>query len=156
MPQDTYTPSSTDRVSVELVWDDVLRQWVQVTYSVPSDSAPSGESSPSPSDSSPSKTEADKEYIEIEFNTLIGEMVLVPTSNSIRIRVNDTVKLVGLGKYLSGSYFVTSIRRSVDKSNSYTHTLTVIKTGFGDSLKDPVPSSNPESRLPEVVKTPAG
>ena len=160
MPQDTYKPSSGGRDSVELVYDPVTRKWVPKSSS----DVKNGSGSQSPntstttktstavveSKSSDSKKKADKEYIEIEFNTLVGELSITSTEKSIRIRVNDTLKIDGLGKYLSGLYFVSSVRRTLDKDNGYTHTFTVIKTGFGNSLKK-VQTVEPP-RKPEVPK----
>ena len=65
--------------------------------------------------SATSKTLAEKEYIDVEFNTLTGELSITPTEKSIRIKVNDTVKLEGLGKYLSGQYYVSQVRRTITK-----------------------------------------
>lgn len=99
-----------------------------------------------------SKKKADKEYIYKEFNTLSGELSLTPTEKSIRIRVNDTVKINGIGKYLSGLYFVESIRRTLNTDSGYTHTLTVFKNGFGDSLKKKQEETT--TRKTEISKTP--
>lgn len=97
-----------------------------------------------------SKGAADKEYIDIEYNTLEGELRLTSTEKSIRIKVNDTIQLEGVGKYLSGLYYVAGIKRTLNKDTGYTHTLTVIKTGFGNSLKSSQGENN--SRLEEVQK----
>lgn len=157
MPQDTYKPSSGGRSNTELVYDPVTRQWVaQSSSDVKTESG--GSQSPNTSTTSKtvtdsksdSKKKADKEYIEIEFNTLVGELALTSTEKSIRIKVNDTIKIEGLGKYLSGLYFVSAVRRTLDKDNGYTHTLTAIKTGFGTSLKK-VQAVDPP-RKPEVPK----
>lgn len=98
-----------------------------------------------------SKKKADKEYIEAEFNVLTGEMKLTPTEKSICIRVNDTVKIDGLGKNLSGLYFVSSISRTLSKDNGYSHSFSLIKNGFGDTLKK-VSSLEDETRKGEVSK----
>lgn len=82
-----------------------------------------------------SKAVADKEFIEVEFNTLVGELKLIPNKRTIHIKVGQTINLHGVGKYLSGQYFVSAIRRALDKDTGYSHSITVIKTGFGDSLK---------------------
>ena len=116
MPQDTYKPSSGGRSNTELVYDPVTRQWVaQSSSDVKTESG--GSQSPNTSTTSKtvtdsksdSKKKADKEYIEIEFNTLVGELALTSTEKSIRIKVNDTIKIEGLGKYLSGLYFVSAV-----------------------------------------------
>lgn len=120
-----------------------------------SDSTPpsSTPNSTNPSSKVDSKKKADKQYIYTEFNTLSGELVLTSTEKSIRIKVNDTIKIMGLGKYLSGLYFVESIRRTLNKDTGYTHTLTLFKNGFGDSLKKK--QSETETRKSEVSKRPA-
>lgn len=101
-----------------------------------------------------SKKQADKKFIDIEFNTLVGELNLIPNKDTIRIRVGQTINIHGVGKFLSGQYFVSAIRRTLNSSSGYTHTLTVIKTGFGDSLKRayPTPDSNSSVRPKEVDK----
>lgn len=82
-----------------------------------------------------SREEAEKKYIESEFNVLTGDLNLTPTEKSIRIKVNDTVKMEGLGKYLSGLYFVSSVSRTLSKDGGYSHSMTLIKNGFGGSVK---------------------
>lgn len=96
-----------------------------------------------------SELEAEKEFIEVEFNILTGEMQLTPTTKSIRIKVNDTVEVRGLGRYLSGLYFVSAVNRNLSTSGGYTHSITLLKNGFGDSLKNP----KNETRKVEVPKT---
>lgn len=81
------------------------------------------------------KTSAEKEYIDTEFRTLEGEAVVVPSNKAIRLKVNNTVRFEGLGRYLSGDYFVSAIKRTISKDGGYSQTLTVIKNGFGESLK---------------------
>lgn len=96
-----------------------------------------------------SKKKADKEYIEAEFNVLTGELKITPTEKSIRIKVNDTVKVEGLGQYLSGLYFVSAISRTLNKDSGYSHSLTLIKNGFGSSVKK-AQSSEDTPRKEEV------
>lgn len=102
-------------------------------------------------DLSPAQVQAESEYIEVEYNTLQGELSIVPTDNSLKIKVGDTIKLKGVGKYLSGLYFVSEIKRTIG-SDGYNQTLTVIKTGFGDSLKKPS-QTDTTTRSEEVPKT---
>ena len=99
-----------------------------------------------------SKTEAEKEYIEIEFNTLVGDLTLTSTSKSIQIKVNDTIKLEGIGEYLSGLYFVSSVRRTLTKDGGYTHVFSLIKNGFGSSVKKASTTEQEETRKEEVKK----
>lgn len=163
MPKDTYNTSSGGRRdSSALVYDPKTGKWVpsspasssaSQTHSSPNPGkspAPSGEPKKSASPPSDSKAAADKEFIEVEFNTLTGDLALTSTEKSIRIKVGDTIRLEGVGKYLSGLYFVSSIKRSLSKDNGYTHTLSLIKNGFGDSLKKSPPTA--ETRKEEVKK----
>jgi len=137
MPQDTYKPSSGGRSNTEMVYDPVKRQWVQKSSKDSGGEATgtSKQTTTATDKKSDSKDKADKEYIEIEFNTLKGDLILTPTEKSIRIKVGDTIKINGIGKYLSGLYFVSNVKRTLNKNSGYSHTLTVIKTGFGNSLK---------------------
>lgn len=137
MPQDTYKPSSGGRSNTEMVYDPVKRQWVQKSSKDSGGEATgtSKQTTTATAKKSESKEKADKEYIEIEFNTLKGDLILTSTEKSIRIKVGDTVKINGIGKYLSGLYFVSNVKRTLNKDSGYSHTLTVIKTGFGNSLK---------------------
>lgn len=95
------------------------------------------------------KAQADKEYIEKEFNVLTGDLTITSTEKSIRLKVNDTIKLEGIGEYLSGLYFVASIRRTLSKDGGYSHVISLIRNGFGDSVK----KAPPEQRKEEVPKT---
>lgn len=76
-----------------------------------------------------------KKTRDIEYCTLEGECTIIPTKSTIKIRRGDTVNLVGVGSYLSGKYFVSKVTRTIDASSGYSQSLTLIKTGFGDSLK---------------------
>lgn len=95
---------------------------------------------------SDSKTSAEKKYIEVEFNTLTGECEIVPNSKSLRLKVGDTVTLKGVGKYLSGLYFISEIKKSISTSDGLKISLVLIRNGFGNSLK---------KAAPIVVTTPA-
>lgn len=85
-----------------------------------------------------SKTEAEKEYIDIEFNTLTGEMSLIPTKDNMKIKTNTTIRLNGVGKYLSGLYFVSEVKRTLTADGGYTLSIGLYKNGFGESLKSGV------------------
>lgn len=160
MPSDTYKPSAggSRASNVQLVYDPATQSWVPTSptnengqTSNPTTKTNQEVAEPSTTSKVDSKTAAQKEYIEVEFNTLTGDLTLTSTEKSIRIKVNDTIKVEGLGKYLSGLYFVTSIKRTLNKDSGYTHTLSLLKNGFGSSLKkaqEPV-----ETRKTEVPKT---
>lgn len=96
---------------------------------------------------------ADKEYNTIEYNTLTGTLNFITTNETIKLKVGDTVELQGLGKYLSGSYYVQDVTRSID-SNGYSHSCTLIKTDFGNSLKsNSTTSTNTQKAETKVVSS---
>lgn len=171
MPSDTYKPSagSSRASNVQLVYDPATQSWVPTSptnengqTSNPTTKTNQEVAEPSTTSRVDSKTAAQKEYIEVEFNTLTGDLTLTSTEKSIRIKVNDTIKVEGLGKYLSGLYFVTSIKRTLNKDSGYTHTLSLLKNGFGSSLKKAqkpvetrkteVPKTSPEIKVGDSVK----
>ena len=90
--------------------------------------------SSSSSNKNESKGSVEKKYNTIEINTLNGTLNFIVTEETIKLKAGDTVKLQGLGKYLSGDYYVKDITRQVSK-NGYSHSATLIKTDFGNSLK---------------------
>lgn len=104
-------------------------------------------SSTSNKNSSAGKTE--KAYNEQEKGTLEGDLNFIATEETIKLNAGDTVSLLGLGKSLSGSYYVTSVTRSIS-SSGYSHSASVIKTDFGNSLKIETTSYNDEEK--EVVE----
>lgn len=89
-------------------------------------------SSNSNKNSSTGSTE--KKYNYIEINTLSGTLNFIVTEETIKLKAGDTVKLKGLGSYLSGNYYVQDLTRQIS-SNGYSHSATLIKTDFGKSLK---------------------
>ena len=90
--------------------------------------------SSSSSNKNESKGSVEKQYNTIEINTLSGTLNFVASEETIKLKAGDTVKLQGLGKYLSGDYYVKDITRQVSKKG-YSHSATLIKTDFGNSLK---------------------
>lgn len=149
-------------MATEYVYDPKTGSWVPsspTTGTPPTSSSQDPEDVPSSvtggdSTQVDSKEEADKEYIETEFNTLVGELVVSPSKKTIRIGVNDTVEVLGIGSYLSGKYFVSAVKRTLNKDSGYSQTLTVIKNGFGDSLKRAGGSTeSTESRIAVVEKS---
>lgn len=171
MASDTYKATGSNRgSSASLVYDPTTGTWVASSPANSSSQATDNSSKNSnvsttktttttttrvvnsnPTSKVDSKKAADKEYIEVEFNTLTGDLTLTSTEKSIRIKVNDTVKIEGLGKNLSGLYFVSSIRRTLSKDSGYTHTLSLIKNGFGNSLKKS--QTVTDTRKQQVSKT---
>lgn len=76
----------------------------------------------------------EKKYNDVEMNTLVGTLSFIVTEQTIKIKAGDTVKLNGLGKFLSGNYYVKDVTRQIS-ANGYAHSATLIKTDFGSSLK---------------------
>lgn len=96
-------------------------------------------SSNSNKNSSTGSTE--KKYNYIEINTLSGTLNFIVTEETIKLKAGNTVKLKGLGSYLSGNYYVQDITRQIS-SNGYSHIATLIKTDFGKSLKTSTSTTN--------------
>ena len=88
-------------------------------------------------------TDAQTKAKKFEFKNLQGELELTPTMKNFNIVRGSTIHLSGVGKYLSGFYFVTARTVSVSNGGALTIQLKVVKTKFGDSLKG-------EKPLPEV------
>ena len=100
-----------------------------------------------------SQKEADKEYIEAELNVLNGELKITTSARTTRIKINDTIKVEGLGRYLSGLYTVIAISRTLNKDSGYSHSFTVIRNGFGENVKKPTGIDDAvEPRKDEVDK----
>lgn len=82
-----------------------------------------------------SKTDAEKEYIDIEFNTLTGDCSVLPTKQNMKLKVGNTIKMLGVGKFLSGLYFISEIKRTISNDGAYSMSLVLYKNGFGDNFK---------------------
>ena len=78
---------------------------------------------------------ATKKYNNIEVKTLQGQLNYIVTEETIKLKSGDTVQLKGLGKFLSGKYYVKEVNRLLS-SKGYSHSAVLIKTDFGDSLKE--------------------
>ena len=126
--------------NVEMVYNPQTKTWTKkVTNN--EDTSPSPQ--PDNTDSNLSATNTDsttatgsteQEANTIEINTLQGTLSFIVNDKTIKLKVGDTVNLVGLGKSLSGNYYVKEIKRTINASG-YSHTATVIRTDFGDKLK---------------------
>ena len=81
-----------------------------------------------------SSGQVEKKYNYIEVNTLSGTLSFIVNEQTIKLKAGDTVKLAGLGKYLSGNYYVKDITRQIS-SSGYAHSATLIKTDVGATLK---------------------
>lgn len=104
------------------------------TSSNSSNSGTSSDSAQINSQQTKAKKEADKEYIEKEFTTLQGSLVLMPSEETMSLKVGDIISLDGFGNNLSGAYYISEIERTIDSSSGYTMTLTVVKTAFGGTV----------------------
>ena len=73
---------------------------------------------------------------------LTGNVDIYPNLN---LRVGNTVNMQGLGKYISGLYFIEEIEYSIDR-NGLSQTLSVSKNAFGESVNSkPAQSPNNNS-----------
>lgn len=126
----TYDPSSGK-------WSMSQKESPKKKGSSKSDSEPKGSEGnlkSTTSDKNSGKGKVEKKQNTIEINTLEGSLSYIASEQTIKLRAGDTVKLLGLGKYLSGKYYVKDVTRTID-SNGYSHSATVIKTDFGTALK---------------------
>lgn len=111
----------------------------------------SGDSAQINSQQTKAKKEADKEYIEKEFTTLQGSLVLMPSEETMLLKVGDIISLDGFGKNLSGAYYIAEIERTIDSSSGYSMTLTVVKTAFGGTVVKKEEKSSGERDKPATV-----
>lgn len=136
--------------SSSYTYNPTTGQWTQSTSDSssqggsqsPPSSAPSSNGSSSNNSNLASSTgdsqsatgSTEQQYNEMEINTLVGRLSFIVTEETIKLKAGDTVTLNGLGKYLSGNYYVKEVTRQIS-SSGYAHSAVVIKTNFGDSLK---------------------
>lgn len=62
------------------------------------------------------------------------------------------MKLNGLGKYLSGKYYVKDVTRQIS-SSGYSHSATLIKTDVGASLKTSTKSTDKKKSTKKVTSS---
>ena len=125
-------------MATKRVLDTKSRKWKKVSDTKKDDSNKKTEdNSGLASSKSGKKTATSKATKKANRKTLYsleGRLSYVPNENSIQLRAGETVKLKGLGSYLSGNYYVSSIERTIS-SSGYSQTATVLKTDFKKSLK---------------------
>lgn len=80
-----------------------------------------------------------KKVKEINFKNLEGDVELIPSLKNFRIMAGMTVRIQGVGKFLSGFYYVMNRSINISGSSVMTIKISVIKTNFGDSLKGEPP-----------------
>lgn len=90
-----------------------------------------------------SKTKA-KTY---EYKNLEGDVEVVVSPKTLKIVAGSTVRITGIGKYLSGFYYVMGRKVSISGSGAMQVSLSVVKTKFGDSLKGEPPIEIEEEDL---------
>lgn len=101
-----------------------------------------------------SSGQVEKKYNYIEVNTLSGTLNFIVNEDTIKLKSGDTVKLNGLGKYLSGNYYVKDITRQIS-SSGYSHSATLIKTDVGSSLKTSTKSKDKKKPVKKVTSSPS-
>lgn len=94
-------------------------------------------------ESDDSTQDATKLFVDIQYNTLKGDISVIPTSKVVDINIDKTINLFGLGTNLSGAYYVTGVKRAIN-SSGYSQTISVMKNGFRDTLFNE--NSNKDSR----------
>lgn len=80
------------------------------------------------------------------LRTLTGNLSFVPNENTIKIKPRDTIELKGLGKYLSGKYYVETVEMSLS-SSGFSMSAEVLKTNFRNSLKIVAKYPDEQSKL---------
>lgn len=112
-----------------------------------------GSKAPSASSSTPSTTSDNKDsstsgseetYNEIDYYNLQGTLNYIATEETIKLKAGHTVTLQGLGKYLSGDYYLLSVSRVID-SSGYSHSAEVIRVNFGSKSIKKTTTTTPKS-----------
>ncbi len=100
------------------------------------------------------KKPAEKPKAEPDIYILTGKANIEP---NLSVRVGETVDLKGLGKYLSGAYFVEEVEYTIDR-NGLSQSLSVSKNAFGASINTPPPpkktNNTTKPSAPKPVKPP--
>lgn len=118
-------------------YDPKTGEWTKSSSIASSNSSNNGGASnltSSNSDKDSSSGSVEKQYNNIELNTLNGTLNFIVTEETIKLTAGDTVKIQGIGSHLSGNYYVKDVSRQIS-SNGYSHSATLIRTDFGSSLK---------------------
>lgn len=148
-----------------MTYDPQTGKWTKSGGSSSSKSNKSGSKSSSNSKSGDNLTasssskhdssgQVEKKYNYIEVNTLSGTLSFIVNEDTIKLKAGETVKLNGLGKYLSGNYYVKDITRQIS-SGGYSHSATLIKTDVGSSLKTSTKSKDKKKPVKKVTSSPS-
>lgn len=138
--------------SSSYTYDPRTGKWTKKTTNTGGGSSGGGGSNLTSSNSNKNSStgSTEKKYNYIEINTLSGTLNFIVTEETIKLKAGDTVKLKGLGSYLSGNYYVNDLTRQIS-SNGYSHSATLIKTDFGKSLKTST-STTKKKTAPKTTK----
>lgn len=148
---DSYSPTIDDATNRIYVQHSTGSEASEKSSNTSNTSGNSSDSAQINSQQTKAKKEADKEYIEKEFTTLQGSLVLMPSEETMLLKVGDIISLDGFGKNLSGAYYIAEIERTIDSSSGYTMTLTVVKTAFGGTVVKKEEKSSGERDKPTTV-----
>lgn len=143
------------------IYDPQTGEWTKSTTTTKKSegtkSADTGSSDKLTSDSDGKKSsdgKTKKKYNYIKYNTLSGSLSFIVNEKTIKLKAGDTVKLAGLGKYLSGNYYVKDVTRQIS-SNGYSHSATLIKTDVGATLKTVTKSKDKKATTKKEKSSPS-
>lgn len=143
MARDSYSPDQPSGRAESLQFDTNTGKWSSIQSSNTAEDATTAD--PAGDDSSKkiaelakdtqtkSKKKADREFIEKEFTTLNGTLRLAPSCSVMSLKLGDVIQLMGLGKNLSGSYYISGITRVLN-DDGFSMSISVIKTSFGGKI----------------------
>lgn len=130
-------------------WESMGDSGSEVESNV-SDSTSPNQNTINNKDSAQSK--AEEEYNEIDYYNLQGSLSYIATPSTIKIKAGDTITIKGVGKYLSGNYYVVSVNRKLD-SSGYSHTAEVVRMNFGSSKVSTTPTQPKPKEVPQAPIT---
>lgn len=155
----------------QMKYDPTTRKWSKVTDNsinkkeniYPKNKGNSGSSSkntsnlnsPSNAPKRESSNTTKKQYNNIELNTLTGTLSYIATQTTIKLKPGQVIKLKGLGKFLSGKYYVKEVNRQISASGGYSHSAELIRTDVGTTLKiksKATKSKTPKKTIKVVIK----
>ena len=104
---------------------------------------------------SSSDSDAKKDLMDSEVNVLKGDIELDPLA---KVSARTTITLSGLGKSISGLYFVDSVKYTFNQDSGFSKSCSVSRNGFGNYIKkgniilENQVNSNENYRLEEVPR----
>lgn len=162
MAEANYPVANSRDSSAGMTYDRATGKWVPVSSGSTSSSKQSSstQSSGSVSSTTSSSQASSKDTAQATVNaqklgTLQGDMSLSPSPDLIKVTQATTVRVEGVGKFLTGLYFVKQRVITMDSSGIGLQ-ITVLRNGFGDTLKQPsVQATATAARVEEVPKATA-